>query len=149
MEAFKEYEIVPDVIDKEPSEILGVIYKEHNAVVHVGDQIAPRLATHQPIVEWHYDPSLYYTLIMIDPDSPNPKSPRDANWLHWLVVNIHANELNRGEVKAEYVGAGPHKDTGAHRYAFLLYKQHSKHDFSNFSFISKKNGTKRHNFDHK
>ena len=46
--------------------------------------------------------------------------------LHWLVVNIPSGDINKGEVVAEYVGAGPGKDTGLHRYVLLAYKQPEK-----------------------
>lgn len=37
--------------------------------------------------------------------------------------------MSKGDVLSEYVGSGPPKDTGLHRYVFLLYKQPSKLTF--------------------
>mmetsp|Transcript_24009 Transcript_24009/g.33660 ORF Transcript_24009/g.33660 Transcript_24009/m.33660 type:complete len:119 (+) Transcript_24009:216-572(+) len=45
---------------------------------------------------------------------------------HWVVVNIPGSDVSKGDVASSYVGAGPPKGTGHHRYVFLLYKQGSK-----------------------
>ena len=41
---------------------------------------------------------------------------------HWLVLNIPGNKVSEGEVRKGYVGSGPPKDSGLHRYVFALYK---------------------------
>lgn len=46
--------------------------------------------------------------------------------LHWLVANVPGSDLSKGEVIAEYIGSGPQKDTGLHRYVLLVYKQPEK-----------------------
>ena len=46
--------------------------------------------------------------------------------LHWLVSNIPGGDLSKGETIAEYIGSGPGKDTGLHRYVLLAYKQPGK-----------------------
>jgi phosphatidylethanolamine-binding protein len=38
-------------------------------------------------------------------------------------VNIEGNDLSSGEKAFEFIGSGPPKDTGLHRYVFLLFKQ--------------------------
>ena len=54
-----------------------------------------------------------------DPDAPSRKDPKYREWRHWLVVNIPGGDVSKGEVCAEYVGAGPPKGTGLHRYIVL------------------------------
>lgn len=54
-----------------------------------------------------------------DPDAPSREDPKWGEWRHWLVINIPGNDLSAGEVAAEYIGAGPPKDTGLHRYILL------------------------------
>lgn len=66
---------------------------------------------------------------MTDPDAPSRKTPTAKEWNHWLVGNIPGSDLSKGQVLTEYVGAGPPKDTGLHRYVFLLYKQPGKVTF--------------------
>ena len=38
-------------------------------------------------------------------------------------MNIDGNDLSSGENVFGFVGSGPPKDTGLHRYVFLLFKQ--------------------------
>lgn len=69
------------------------------------------------------------TKLLEDPDAPSRKEPKFGEWHHWIVVNIPGNNLSNGDTLLEYVGAGPPIDTDLHRYVFLVYKQHHKHDF--------------------
>lgn len=66
---------------------------------------------------------------LTDPDAPSRKEPKFREWHHWLVGNISGNDVSSGETLSEYVGAGPPKGTGLHRYVFLLYKQPGKLTF--------------------
>ena len=54
-----------------------------------------------------------------DPDAPSRKDPKYREWRHWVVVNIPGGDVSKGEVCAEYIGAGPPKGTGLHRYIIL------------------------------
>lgn len=51
---------------------------------------------------------------------------KSSEWHHWLVVNIPGNDIGKGETLSEYVGSGPPKGTGLHRYVMLVYKQPGK-----------------------
>lgn len=64
-----------------------------------------------------------------DPDAPSREDPKHREWAHWTVTNIPGAQVEKGDTIAEYVGSGPPKDTGLHRYVFLVYKQEQKHDF--------------------
>lgn len=68
-------------------------------------------------------------IMILDPDPPSRKEPKYREWLHWLIGNIPGNKVSQGEVLADYVGSGPPKDTGLHRYVYLVYKQPSKLKF--------------------
>lgn len=57
-----------------------------------------------------------------DPDVPTRKG-YNREFRHWLVGNIPEENIAKGEVLAEYVGPAPPKNTGKHRYVFLVYKQ--------------------------
>ena len=54
-----------------------------------------------------------------DPDAPSRSDPKWGEWRHWVVFNIPGADLAKGEEWWAYVGAGPPKDTGLHRYIFL------------------------------
>lgn len=59
----------------------------------------------------------------LDPDAPSRLEPTRREFRHWLTINIEGNDLNSGESIFQYIGSGPPKDTGLHRYVFLLFKQ--------------------------
>jgi len=64
-----------------------------------------------------------YTLMLVDPDAPSPKAPTMRCWLHWLVINVVENDVNKGEEIVPYNPPTPPQGSGKHRYVFLLYKQ--------------------------
>lgn len=94
-----------------------------------GVELTPTQVKNQPKVEWQAEAGTYYTLIMTDPDAPSRKEPTIREWHHWLVVNIPGDNIKKGEVLSAYVGSGPPKDSGLHRYTFILYKQPKKLEF--------------------
>ena len=70
-----------------------------------------------------------------DPDAPSRENPTSREFLHWLVVNVPGSDVSAGENLAAYVGSGPPKGTGFHRYVQLVYKQPGKIDTSNIPHI--------------
>ncbi|XP_011182662.1 protein D3 [Zeugodacus cucurbitae] len=126
----KHLEVIPDLITEGPKDFLNVNY-DSGVVADKGVELTPTQVKHQPKVEWTSESAdTYYTLIMTDPDAPSRAKPEMREWHHWLVVNIPGNALDKGEVLSEYIGSGAPKDTGLHRYVFLLYKQPKKLEFS-------------------
>lgn len=66
------------------------------------------------------DKDLHYTLLMRDPDSPNP------DYLHFLKSNIDARDLTFYTLKGGIVDyMPPAPPTDVHRYIIELYKQRS------------------------
>ena len=67
-----------------------------------------------------------YCVIMTDPDAPSRKEPNHREWIHWVKINVKGSDLNgSGEDLIAYVGSGPPKGTGLHRYVQLVYEQAS------------------------
>uniref|UniRef100_A0A1A9ZSW7 Uncharacterized protein n=1 Tax=Glossina pallidipes TaxID=7398 RepID=A0A1A9ZSW7_GLOPL len=127
--AFEEHKVVPDVIDTAPQQFLDVIY-DKDIKAEKGVQLTPTQVKNEPTVMWAADEGAYYSLIMTDPDAPSRAEPKFREFRHWLVANIPGNQVEKGEVIAAYVGSGPPKGTGLHRYVFLLYKQSGKITFN-------------------
>ncbi|XP_073817246.1 protein D3-like [Musca autumnalis] len=125
---FKDNEIIPDVINAAPQQFLKVSY-DNGLKADKGNELTPTQVQKQPKVEWDAEDGAYYTLIMTDPDAPSRVEPKFREFRHWLVVNIPGNHIDQGEVLAAYIGSGPPKGTGLHRYVFLLYKQPGKLEF--------------------
>lgn len=124
LKSFQEHEIVPDVIDTAPTELVTVCYGQLE--VKEGCVLTPTQVQNKPRISWNADSNAFYTVCMTDPDAPSRKQPTFREWHHWLVVNVPGCNIEQGEVLSDYIGSGPPKDTGLHRYIFLVYKQPSK-----------------------
>ncbi|XP_044750337.1 protein D2-like [Coccinella septempunctata] len=127
--AFSSNEIDKDVIKPLPQKKLQIHYPKTKQIVNLGNELTPKNVRDLPEVTYESDPKAFYTLSMSDPDAPSRKNPTRREFQHWLVVNIPGSDLSKGEVLNEYVGSGPPKGTGLHRYVFLLFKQPGKVDF--------------------
>ncbi|XP_061115305.1 phosphatidylethanolamine-binding protein 4 isoform X1 [Conger conger] len=68
-----------------------------------------------------------YVLMMVDPDAPSRCSPTRAHWRHWLVADIAGSDLKKGDFKgsvlSEYRRPTPPRNSGLHRYQFMLFEQ--------------------------
>ena len=107
--------------------------------------IAKAQAATMPNLEW-YDGSNdgYYTVLTVDPDAPGA----NAQWLHWLVVNIQDNgsQINNGYTIMSYAGPTPPKSTGDHNYCFYVFKQTNGYDVSLESLKFERRGFDTNNF---
>jgi len=119
---FKDNQIIPDVIDVVPMSLLKVTYPS-GASVDLGKELTPNQVKDLPKLEWEANDNDFYTLLFVDPDAPSRTNPMFREVRHWNVVNIPGNKLEQGETIIEFIGSGPPKDTGLHRYIFLLFKQ--------------------------
>jgi phosphatidylethanolamine-binding protein (PEBP) family uncharacterized protein len=80
------------------------------------NNLRPRANTLQaPNVKYLANQNDLYTLVIWDPDAPNP------SFLHWLVVNIPDDRVQDGETIVEYMPPTP--PSGTHRYYVGLYLQ--------------------------
>jgi len=123
LDALRHHKIVPNVVDEfMPSAELKVSFPKGD--VKDGNVFsASDLHYVEPDVSWPvHDKNGLFTLVKIDPDAPS-KSNRHLAWRHWVVVNIPGKDVAKGEVITPYTGPHPPKDSGLHRYVFLLYKQ--------------------------
>ncbi|RWS26985.1 phosphatidylethanolamine-binding-like protein [Leptotrombidium deliense] len=115
-----EHGVVPDVVDVVPTNVRYASGVE----VKMGNELTPTQVKDVPIqISWPKEDGALYTLCMTDPDAPSRQTPKYREWHHWLVVNIPGNNVAGGKVLSDYVGSGPPKGTGLHRYVFLVYKQ--------------------------
>lgn len=128
MEAFAKEDVPKDMHVSAPQELLQIAYGGIN--VTPGVVLTPTQVKDQPTITWNADANDYYTLVMNDPDAPSRAQPKFREWHHWCVANIPGSDVSKGQVLSEYVGSGPPKGTGLHRYVFLLFKQSGKLNFS-------------------
>ncbi|XP_018322173.1 phosphatidylethanolamine-binding protein homolog F40A3.3-like [Agrilus planipennis] len=124
----EKHAIVPDVLDKIPQKVLEVVYTG-NVKVDLGNELTPTKVKDPPTVKWDAEEGSFYLLCMTDPDAPSRSNPKFREWHHWLVGNIPGNDIAKGQVLSEYIGAGPPKGSGLHRYIIVVYKQSGKLNF--------------------
>ncbi|XP_002073607.3 protein D2 [Drosophila willistoni] len=143
----RHLDVIPDVIDIGPQDFLNVTY---TGLIKAdrGIELQPMQVRDEPTVRWPSAMESYYTLIMVDADEPSGNNPTHREYLHWLVVNIPANQLTLGDRRAGYIGVTPAEGSGLHRYVFLLFKQsdHMKFDFPK---VPKRNAEERGKFNTK
>ncbi|XP_019629565.1 PREDICTED: protein D3-like [Branchiostoma belcheri] len=123
--AFRQHDIVPDVVDTAPTIAAEVTYNvtDEDVSVDFGNVLTPTQVKSPPQVTWPVEDGALYTLVMTDPDAPSRANPRLREFHHWLVGNIPGNEIQDGETLSQYIGSAPPRGRGLHRYVFLVYKQ--------------------------
>lgn len=124
----EKHQVIPDAIDQSPAALLSVTYC-NDKMVRPGDEFKPLEVREQPAIKWEGKNNKYYTLLMVDLDVPSRSDPKSGELVHWLIGNILGSVGSSGDVYIEYIGAGPPKDSGLHRYVFLLYEQEGRMDF--------------------
>ncbi|KAJ0681539.1 putative phosphatidylethanolamine-binding protein [Helianthus annuus] len=80
-------------------------------------QIAPRV-----VIGGNQDE--LYTLIMVDPDAPNPNEPSSREVVLWIVTNIPGG-TSTAEGREFMAYDVPNPQVGLHRFIMLLYRQAS------------------------
>ncbi|XP_075881934.1 phosphatidylethanolamine-binding protein 1 [Nelusetta ayraudi] len=116
--------LVLEEVEEKPAEALLVKY-ESVEIDELGQELTPTQVQNRPTsIKWEgCDSAKLYTLALTDPDAPSRKEPKFREWHHFLVVNMRGNDVSSGRVLSDYVGSGPPKDTGLHRYVWLVYEQ--------------------------
>ena len=80
-----------------------------------------------------------YAVTMTDPDAPSRKDPTNADWLHWMVVDIkglpNSEQIKSqnlgGKMMIPYEGPSPPKGSGEHRYFTTIWKQSAPFNATN------------------
>ncbi|EDO19120.1 hypothetical protein Kpol_2000p88 [Vanderwaltozyma polyspora DSM 70294] len=94
------------------------------------------------------DKSNLFTLVMTDPDAPSRVDHKWSEYCHYVSTDIPLNNesgdndlnfttsfINEGNTLIPYMGPGPPKGTGQHRYIFMLFKQPNNVNGSSFTPI--------------
>jgi len=143
MEKFQTDGVLTDMNIKMPASLLHVKYGSHD--VTPGVVLTPTQVQKQPVVNWEADPNAFYSIVMNDPDAPSRDNPKSREWQHWCVVNVPGSNVEAGEVLTEYVGAGPPKGSGLHRYVLLVFKQPTGRTQFNENYLTSRSGDGRGN----
>jgi len=123
---YKKHGVIPELCKVAPPKLLTIKYAGNKIVKDSGTILTPTQVRHQPLkMTWpKMDAKRFYTIIMIDPDMPSRKTPIEdkTQVLHWLKVNIPGSGIG-GRSLAPYIGSGPPKNTGLHRYNFFVFDE--------------------------
>ncbi|KAJ0964847.1 hypothetical protein J5N97_025985 [Dioscorea zingiberensis] len=114
--------MIGDVLDPFTRSVaLRVSYK--NKMLINGTDIKPSAVVNKPRAEVGGDDlRMFYTLIMVDPDAPNPSNPTLREYLHWMVTDIPATtDASFGRELVCY--ESPRPTSGIHRMVLVLYRQ--------------------------
>ncbi|XP_028565466.1 phosphatidylethanolamine-binding protein 1-like [Podarcis muralis] len=133
-------------VDEKPAVPLSVNYGSVE-IDELGKVLTPTQVKNRPTkIDWeNCSAEKLYTLVLTDPDAPSRKNPKFREWHHFLVVNMKGNDISSGTVLSDYVGSGPPKGTGLHRYVWLVYEQAQELE-CNEPILSNRSGDKRGNF---
>ncbi|KAF5186633.1 Brother of ft and tfl [Thalictrum thalictroides] len=114
--------VIGDVLDPFHKSIkLKAFYG--NREVNNGCEFKPSIVVNQPRIDVGGDDlRTFYTLVMVDPDAPNPSNPHQKEYLHWLVTDIPGStNASFGQEVVCY--ESPRPAVGIHRYIFVLFQQ--------------------------
>lgn len=121
LEKFKKANIVPAIVPEIPAKDLKVIYGNHS--ITCGEDINITIAKEAPVVKFDASNIEFYTLVMIDPDAPDPHRPVFSQFLQWLVVDIPGDHVSKGKPLKMYMPPSPPVYSAPHRYIFLVFQQ--------------------------
>ncbi|KAI8130948.1 Phosphatidylethanolamine-binding protein like protein F40A3.3 [Lucilia cuprina] len=128
IKAMKRHEVIPDLLNEGPQEILKVTF-DSGVTANMGEELTPTQVQNPPLVEWSAEKDSFYTLLFTEVDAPSREDTSLKEWRHWLIVNIPESNVDEGDLVYGYQGSGPSKGSGFHRYVYLLFKQPEKLKF--------------------
>ncbi|XP_008791983.1 protein HEADING DATE 3A-like [Phoenix dactylifera] len=114
--------VVGDVLDPFVKSVSLKIFYNNRQVLN-GAELKPSAVVNKPRVEVGGDElRVFYTLIMVDPDAPNPSNPTSREHLHWMVTDIPGT--TDSTFGRELIGyESPRPVSGIHRIVFVLFQQ--------------------------
>jgi len=139
--------VISDVLDDfDPTNAISVTFNGGKTISY-GNELTPTDVFDGVVAaSWQTEPGALYTLVKTDPDAPAREEPKWREWGHWILGNIPGHDLSKGTPVWDYVGCGPPKGTGLHRYVYVLYKQAGQVDFSKAGQKSKHQANGRGGF---
>ncbi|CAL9731611.1 carboxypeptidase Y inhibitor [Monosporozyma unispora] len=134
-------EIIQDIFPKvsDPTHLslsgsLTIEYPHSNLKVEQGNTLSTKLTQEPPKVTYNANTGAplnldkTYTLVMTDPDAPSRQDHKWSEYCHFVETGIkfHHKEgglITNGHKVLKYMGPGPPKGTGPHRYVFVLFEE--------------------------
>ncbi|KAH9456537.1 hypothetical protein Pst134EB_012737 [Puccinia striiformis f. sp. tritici] len=87
-----------------------------------------------------YPEPRFYTIVMVDPDVPDPRNHLFTTFLHWVRTNVSMSATTNGQLdliptqpeaeELKYVGPHLAEGSATHRYTIMLFEQSGPIDLS-------------------
>ncbi|KAI9008458.1 phosphatidylethanolamine-binding protein, partial [Phycomyces nitens] len=131
MERITQMNVIPDVLAPglSPEVDISIQLAGEQSAVEPGVFVQPEQTIEKPSIQvtnFHTDTRLY-TLMLVDPDSPDVVNQTYQQHCHWLIANVplSATEpvVNEGDSVLDYVPPHPQKGTKYHRYTLVAFEQ--------------------------
>ncbi|KAI9625421.1 hypothetical protein KEM48_010901 [Puccinia striiformis f. sp. tritici PST-130] len=110
--------------------------------VNVGSFLPSSKSTKRPVMQaqvFYPEPRLY-TIVMVDPDVPDPRNHSFTTFLHQVRTNVSMSATTNGQLdltptqpeaeELKYVGPHPAEGSATHRYTIMLIEQSGPIDLS-------------------
>lgn len=90
---------------------------QYGDIIVNGQNLTKEQTYSKPSITFQPANQKLYTIVMWDPDAPNP------SFVHWILINLTSpkNISQNGKELLEYMGPNP--PSGTHRYYFGLFEQ--------------------------
>lgn len=135
LQRLEQLHVIPDTMPtikpraKVDLQFPGVV----NKWISPGDVIRNSVSARTPrikVQEFEKVPDDYlYTILIVDPDTPDLDNDSFSTTLHWAVSNVPLNNVNhevdltKSEELVPYLPPHPEKNSGTHRYCVWVYRQ--------------------------
>lgn len=115
--------VIGDVLEPFTKSVSLKMTYSNNREVTSGCELKPSHVVNRPRVEIGGDDlRTFYTLVMVDADTPSPSDPNRKEYLHWLVTDIPATTAaSFGQEIVSY--ESPQPTMGIHRFVSVLFRQ--------------------------
>ncbi|XP_020187482.1 protein FLOWERINGUS T 1 [Aegilops tauschii subsp. strangulata] len=115
-------QIVGDVLDPFVSSVPLTVMYDGRPVFNGMEFRSPAVSLKPNVEIGGDDFRVAYTLVMVDPDAPNPSNPTLREYLHWMVTDIPSSTNDSfGKEVVPYESPSP--TMGIHRMVLVLYQQ--------------------------
>ncbi|XP_071785241.1 large ribosomal subunit protein mL38-like [Asterias amurensis] len=128
------YGIFKDLFDSAdflPQVMMKIDYRvdaEHTMPVFTGNVVTPTEASQPPDINYTSTNDKLWTLLLTNPDGHLQDNSKE--YVHWMIGNIPGNQLSQGDEIFDYLPPFPARGTGYHRFAFVLFQQDGRVDYS-------------------
>jgi len=141
METTHRLRIFPDVYPSiDPTADLKIKFPDSylpdaSRSTNIGNFVPSSKSTNPPDIQvqvFHPEPKLY-TLVMVDPDVPDPQNRTFTTFCHWMRTNISLSATTNGDIDSrpekeedevlKYVPPHPAQGSGSHRYTIMIFEQ--------------------------